>query len=76
MEPTEYVKLLIAEHLGLDASNPNEFGMELDMILDLGADDLDTVEILMEIEEQYSVNMPDWDYKTPQDYVDKLLPLL
>lgn len=74
--PAEYVEELVTEHLGLSAEQKQEFSMKAYLILELGADDLDTLEILMAIEEEYGVDMPDWDYKTSQDYVDKLVPLL
>lgn len=49
---------LIAKHLGVDVSKVVD---EARMIDDLGADSLDTVELVMEIEETYGIEISDQD---------------
>ncbi|PJI06620.1 MULTISPECIES: acyl carrier protein [Clostridium] len=52
----EKVKSIIADQLGLDAS---EVKMESSFIDDLGADSLDIVELVMALEEEFDIEMPD-----------------
>ena len=52
----EKVKNIIADQLGLDAS---EVKMESSFIDDLGADSLDIVELVMALEEEFDIEMPD-----------------
>jgi len=52
------VKEIIVEQLGVDAS---EVTPEASFIDDLGADSLDTVELVMALEEEYGVEIPDED---------------
>lgn len=49
---------LIAKRLGIDVSKVVD---EARMIDDLGADSLDTVELVMEIEETYGIEISDQD---------------
>lgn len=50
------VKAIIVEKLGVDES---EVKPEASFTNDLGADSLDTVELIMEFEKQFSVSIPD-----------------
>jgi acyl carrier protein len=53
---SEKVKLLISEHLSV----PLETLKNTDSILDdLGADSLDTVELIMSFEEEFQIEIPD-----------------
>ena len=52
------VKEIIVEQLGVDMS---EVASEASFIDDLGADSLDTVELVMAFEEQFDVEIPDED---------------
>jgi acyl carrier protein len=52
----ERVKKIVVEHLGVDASKVTESASFID---DLGADSLDTVELVMAFEEQFGVEIPD-----------------
>lgn len=54
----ERVKKIIAEQLGVeeDEVTPEAFFVE-----DLGADSLDTVELVMALEEEFSIEIPDED---------------
>ena len=50
------VKKIVVEHLGVDEDKVKE---EASFIDDLGADSLDTVELVMAFEEEFSVEIPD-----------------
>ncbi len=63
---------IIAHQLGIDANNvtPDASFME-----DLGADSLDTVELVMALEEEFDLEIPDSDaekIQTVQDALDYL----
>lgn len=53
---TERVKKIVVEHLGVDAAKVTDNASFID---DLGADSLDTVELVMAFEEEFSVEIPD-----------------
>ena len=50
------VKKIVADHLGIDESKVNE---EASFIDDLGADSLDTVELVMAFEEEFGSEISD-----------------
>ncbi|MFM7053237.1 MAG: acyl carrier protein [Bacteroidota bacterium] len=50
------VKAIIVDKLGVDAS---EVQTESSFTNDLGADSLDTVELIMEFEKEFSIAIPD-----------------
>jgi acyl carrier protein len=50
------VKEIIVEQLGVD---PAEVVAEASFVNDLGADSLDTVELVMAFEEEFSIEIPD-----------------
>ena len=50
------VKKIVVEHLGVDAEKVVEGASFID---DLGADSLDTVELVMAFEEEFGVEIPD-----------------
>ena len=52
----EKVKDIIVEQLGV---NPEQVTREASFIEDLGADSLDTVELVMAFEEEFSIEVPD-----------------
>ncbi|MCX6353278.1 MAG: acyl carrier protein [Candidatus Aureabacteria bacterium] len=52
------VKDIIVEQLGV---NPDEVTPEASFIDDLGADSLDTVELVMALEEEFDAEIPDED---------------
>mgnify|MGYP006195694189 FL=1 len=52
----EKVKSIIVEKLGVEAS---EVTTEASFTNDLGADSLDTVELIMEFEKEFNVSIPD-----------------
>lgn len=52
----ERVKKIVVEHLGVDAEKVTEGASFID---DLGADSLDTVELVMAFEEEFSCEIPD-----------------
>jgi acyl carrier protein len=52
----ERVKKIVVEHLGVDADKVVE---KANFIDDLGADSLDTVELVMAFEEEFGVEIPD-----------------
>jgi acyl carrier protein len=53
---TERVKKIVVEHLGVEEDKVAENASFID---DLGADSLDTVELVMAFEEEFSVEIPD-----------------
>ena len=56
-EVAEKVKSIIAEHLGID--DLEKITNDAKFIDDLGADSLDTVELVMAFEEAFDVKIPD-----------------
>jgi acyl carrier protein len=52
------ISTIIGEQLGLDTGGLTE---ESDFIEDLGADSLDIVELIMELEEEFELEIPDED---------------
>ena len=58
MAVAEKVKSIIAEQLGVKIE---EVKPEASFIDDLGADSLDTVELIMALEEEFNVEIPDED---------------
>ncbi len=70
----EKIKKIIAEQLGVDEG---EITPESHFIDDLGADSLDTVELVMQLEEEYGLEIPDQDAEKLQTvgdaikYIDK-----
>lgn len=50
------VKAIIVEKLGVEE---NEVTMEASFTNDLGADSLDTVELIMEFEKEFGLSIPD-----------------
>lgn len=50
------VKKIVIEHLGVDEAKVTETSSFID---DLGADSLDTVELVMAFEEEFSIEIPD-----------------
>lgn len=66
------VKEVIVEQLGVD---PERVKPEASFIDDLGADSLDIVELVMAMEEEFSIEIPDEDaekLKTVQDVASYL----
>ena len=47
---------IVAEQLGVDK---DKIKLESNFVNDLGADSLDTVELVMELEEEFDINIPD-----------------
>ncbi len=74
MSIEDKVKEIIVEQLGANAEDVTPTASFID---DLGADSLDTVELVMALEEEFDVEIPDEDaegIKTVQnaiDYVNK-----
>ncbi len=65
----EKVQEIIAEHLGLDV---DEVAFESNIKNDLDADSLDEVEIVMELEDAFDIEIPDEDasrFVTVEDIV-------
>lgn len=66
----EKVKSIIVDQLGVDAE---EVTPEASFIDDLGADSLDIVELIMALEEEFDIEIPDEDAEkitTVQDAID------
>ena len=58
MAVEEKVKAIIAEQLGV---KPEEVVPDASFVDDLGADSLDTVELVMAFEEEFGIEIPDED---------------
>jgi acyl carrier protein len=58
MSVEERVKKIIVEQLG---ANADEVSAESAFVEDLGADSLDTVELVMAFEEEFDIEIPDED---------------
>ncbi|HDQ00449.1 MAG TPA: acyl carrier protein [bacterium] len=58
MSLEDRVKNIIVDQLGIDAS---EVTPEAHFIEDLGADSLDTVELVMAFEDEFKIEIPDED---------------
>ena len=71
----ERVKKIVIEHLGVEESKVTETASFID---DLGADSLDTVELVMAFEEEFSCEIPDdaaekiLTIKDAIDYIESL----
>ena len=68
----EKVKNLVVTQLGVDAS---KVASDSSFVDDLGADSLDTVELVMAFEEEFDLEIPDEDaqnIRTISDVVDYL----
>ena len=63
----ERVKKIVIEHLGVDAEKVT---IEASFIDDLGADSLDTVELVMAFEEEFGIEIPDDAAETIQTFGD------
>ena len=55
-EVQDQVKKIVIDHLGIDESKVTPEAKYID---DLGADSLDTVELVMAIEEAFNIEIPD-----------------
>ena len=58
MSTLDKVKDVIMDKLGVEDGKIN---MEASFVDDLGADSLDTVELIMEFEEEFGIEIPDED---------------
>jgi acyl carrier protein len=73
MAVADKVKEIIVEQLGVDEE---EVTADASFVEDLGADSLDTVELVMAFEEEFSLEIPDEDaekitrVKEAVDYID------
>ena len=63
----ERVKKIVVEHLGVDE---DKVVAEASFIDDLGADSLDTVELVMAFEEEFGIEIPDDAAETIQSFGD------
>ena len=74
MSVEEKVKEIIVEQLGV---TPDEVTDDASFVEDLGADSLDTVELVMAFEEAFGIEIPDEDaekimkVKDAIDYINK-----
>ncbi len=68
----EKVTKMLAEQLGVDAGSIKP---EQEVVKDLGADSLDVVELMMALEDEYGITLPEGEVeniKTVQDIVDMM----
>ncbi len=76
MSVEQKVKEIIVEQLGVD---PEQVTQEASFVEDLGADSLDTVELVMALEEEFGLEIPDEDAEKiitvgdAIDYIEKNL---
>ncbi len=64
---TDRVKKIVVEHLNVDES---KIADDASFIDDLGADSLDTVELVMAFEEEFDIEIPDDAAETIQTFGD------
>ncbi len=73
-EIEQKVKEIVGEQMGVDAS---EMTSETSFINDLNADSLDTVELVMELEDEFDMSIPDEEAEKLQtvgaavDFIEK-----
>jgi acyl carrier protein len=70
MEVAEKVRSIIVEQLGVEENEVKEASAFID---DLGADSLDTVELVMALEEEFNIEISDEDaekIKTVKEAID------
>ena len=65
----EQVKKIVVDHLGIEESKITPDSKFID---DLGADSLDTVELVMAFEEKFSIEIPDDAAETIQTVKDAI----
>ena len=68
----EKVSKMLAEQLGIA---PEKITPDAEIIKDLGADSLDVVELMMSLEDEYGITLPEAEVegaKTVQDVVNML----
>ena len=63
----EKVCKMLADQLGISADSIRP---ESEVIKDLGADSLDVVELMMALEEEYGITLPDSDVETVKTVAD------
>lgn len=66
----EKVKSFVVEQLGVD---PNQVEMDTNLMKDLEADSLDAVEIILAVEDEYGLDIPDETaekFETVRDLVE------
>ena len=74
MSSNDKVKNIVVDKLGVEESRVVP---EANFLDDLGADSLDSVELIMEFEEEFDIEIPDEDAETittvgaALDYIDK-----
>tara|TARA_B100000941_G_scaffold127763_1_gene90260 strand:- start:62 stop:292 length:231 start_codon:yes stop_codon:yes gene_type:complete len=75
MSTYDKVKEVIIDKLGVDEDSIKS---DAHFVNDLGADSLDTVELIMEFEEEFGIEIPDEDAEnittvgTAVEYIDKI----
>ncbi len=69
MAVADKVKSIIVEQLGVDEE---EVTSDASFVEDLGADSLDTVELVMEFEDEFEISIPDEDAEKIQTVGDAI----
>ena len=64
---TDRVKKIVVEHINVDEGKVSDDASFID---DLGADSLDTVELVMAFEEEFDIEIPDDAAETIQSFGD------
>ena len=65
----ERVKRIVCNQMG---TSPDKIANETSFVNDLGADSLDTVELVMEFEDEFDLNIPDEDAEKIQTVGDAI----
>lgn len=66
----EKVRSILVNQLGLDEDSEDKVTMDASIVDDLGADSLDVVDLVMSLEEEFDIEIPDEDVENMKSVGD------